>query len=140
VNRLILTTALVLALPMMAQAQMKMPQEKGLSAPVVAMTQVLAKNADALQLDDAQRAALKEWLDAMPAKRGAFEDEIVAMRAELRAAIIEGKPVEERQALADRIGAAETELVMMRSNCVDHWRGVLSADQFAQLIALATAN
>ncbi|WP_136394474.1 Spy/CpxP family protein refolding chaperone [Aliigemmobacter aestuarii] len=113
------------------------PQEKGLSAPVIAITQVLAKNADALNLNDDQRADLAAWLEVMPKKRGAFEDEIATLRAEMRLAIAGGKPEEERRALAQKIGEMEIELIMMRSNCVDHWRSVLTPDQFAELLRLA---
>lgn len=140
-KRLILSTAFALALPGLAMAQQAMtPQEKGLSAPVVAMTQVLAKNADALALDDAQKTALKDFLAVMPAKRGALEDETVALRGQLRDAILADAPVADREALAAKIGANETALVMMRSNCVDHWRKVLSPAQFDQLVEMATAK
>jgi hypothetical protein len=113
------------------------PQEKGLSAPVVALTAFIAQNADALNLDDAQRAAVKDWVSTKPAIRGAFEDETAALRADLRAAILANAPIDERQALADQIGANEAKLVMMRSNCVDHWRSVLSEAQFDQALGLA---
>jgi len=134
---LMLSTALLLGLASGALAQVATPQEKGLSAPIVALTPVLAKNADLLKLDDAQKADLKAFLDTMPAKRMAFEDETAALRKELHDAILADAPVADREALAARIGAHETQLVMMRSGCVDHWRSVLSADQFAQLVALA---
>ena len=140
-KRLLLSTAFALALPGLALAQQAMtPQEKGLSAPVVALTMVLAKNAEALKLDEAQQAALKEFMAVMPAKRGALEDETVALRTELHDAILADAPVADREALAAKIGANETALVMMRSNCVDHWRKVLSPEQFAQLVEMAAAK
>lgn len=120
-----------------AQMAPSNPAETGLATPIVALTGVLSKNADALGLDEAQRAAVKDWVATMPAKRKAVEDETVALRTELRAAIAAGAPREERQALAERIGANETRLMMMRSDCADNWRTVLSADQFAKLLALA---
>lgn len=112
----------------------------GLSAPIVMCTGVIAKNADALKLDDSQRAVLKEWLATMPEKRKGFEVEVVAMRADLAKAIRSGAAKEERMALAEKIGAAETKLLMMRSDCADHWRGVLSEEQFAQMLELAAAK
>ena len=140
-KRLLLSAALVLALPAAAMAQQAMtPQEKGLSAPVVALMPVLVKNADALALDDAQKAALKEFTDVMPAKRAALEDETVALRNQLHDAIQADAPVPDREALAAKIGANETALVMMRSNCVDHWRKVLSPEQFAKLVEMSAAN
>lgn len=139
---LFLATALALTLPMVSIAQQAplTPQEKGLSAPVIGLTPVLAKNADALGLNDDQKADLKAFLDTMPAKRMAMEDEAAAMRAEMTSLIAAGAPEEERQALADKIGQQETALIMMRSHCADHWRSVLTADQFAQLLQLASVN
>jgi hypothetical protein len=108
----------------------------GLSAPVILLTPFVRDNADALNLTEAQRADLKAWLEK-PNARAVVEQETVALRAELRAAIISGAPVANRQALADKIGANETRLVMFRSACADHWRELLSAEQFAQLLVLA---
>lgn len=138
-KHVLLTAALIAALPMAALAESKplTPEQKGLSAPVIMLTPVLAANADALGLDEAQKAAVKAFVAEMPAKRMALEDATVALRTELRGKIAQGAPVAERQALAQQIGENETKLVMMRSNCTDHWRGVLSAEQFAKLLELA---
>lgn len=135
-----LSAAIALALPGLAFAQqMKTPQEKGLSAPVVMMMPVVMKNADALGLDDAQKAALDKWAKAAPAARGALEDETAALRADMAALILAGAPQEERVALAAKIGENETALIMMRSACVDNLRTLLTPDQFARLVELAAA-
>lgn len=140
-KKLMLSAALALVLPACAFAQQPLsPQEKGLSAPIIALTPVLAKNADALKLDDAQKADLKAFLDTMPSKRMAFEDETAALRKELHDAIAAGAPKADRDALAAKIGANETALLVMRSDCADHWRALLTADQFAQLLVLAEAK
>jgi Spy/CpxP family protein refolding chaperone len=107
-----------------------------LSAPIVALTPVIAKNADALKLTEAQRADLKEWISTMPAKRKAIEAEAREARAALRQAIIDGATQDERAALAKKVGDRETELVLMRSACTDHWRAVLTEEQFTQVVAL----
>ncbi len=111
-----------------------------ISAPIVAFTPVIVKNADALNLTEAQRADLKEWTSTMPAKRKAIEAEAIEARAALRQAIIDGAPQDERMALAEKVGAVETKLVMMRSACTDHWRGVLTPEQFAQMVAIYQAQ
>ena len=108
-----------------------------LSAPIVAFTPVIAKNAEALGLTGAQRADLAAWKETMPAKRKAVEAEALIARATLREAIIAGAPREDRQALADEVGALEARLVMLRSDCTDHWRAVLTEDQFARMLAMA---
>ncbi|MBT2130152.1 hypothetical protein KKW20_03375 [Planktotalea lamellibrachiae] len=128
--------ATVLAAPVFAQSN---PAKTGLSAPVIRLTGILNKNQDVIGLDATQKEDVKNWVATMPAHRKALEDETVALRAEMRAAIVNGAPVDARQALADKIGANEVKLVMMRSNCTDHWREVLRPEQFAKLIELASA-
>ncbi|WP_432450304.1 hypothetical protein [Aliiroseovarius marinus] len=137
---LLIATTLTLGLSGAAMAQMQPsnPAETGLSRPIIQLTGILAKNMDVLGLNEDQRADVKNWISTMPTNRKALETETVALRAALRQAIIEGRATEDRQALADKIGANEVRLVMMRSNCTDHWRSVLSEDQFAQLIEIAT--
>jgi hypothetical protein len=108
----------------------------GLSAPVIMLTPFVRDNADALGLSEAQRAALKAWLER-PNQRVVVEGETVALRSELRAAIVSGAPRDVRLALAEKIGANEAKLVMFRSDCADHWRGVLTPEQFAKLLVLA---
>lgn len=135
-KKILLGTVLALAVAMPAFAQ----DTSELSSPIVLFTPVIMKNADALELTEAQRGDLKEWLATMPAAREAVEAEAVAVRAALREAIIAGAPVPEREALADTVGALETKLVMMRSGCVDYWREKLTADQFAKLVEMAAAK
>lgn len=130
---LMLSAAIIAATAFSAPAQ----EATDLSKPIVALTGVLAKNADTLKLTEAQRADLKDWLSMMPAQRKALEDETIALLADLRVAIISGAPVADRQTLATRIGENEAALLMMRSNCTDHWRSVLTPEQFAQLLALS---
>ncbi|WP_424942549.1 hypothetical protein [Aliiroseovarius crassostreae] len=135
---LFLAAAMACAMALPATAQQSQPAKTGLSRPVIMLTGILNKNQDVIGLDATQKEDLKNWVASMPAQRKALEDETVALRAEMKAAIIKGAPVKERQALAEKIGANETKLVMMRSNCTDHWREVLTPEQFAMLIEIAT--
>jgi len=135
---MLLSTALVLATALPGAAQQN--QRSELSLPIVAYTPIIAKNVEALELTEEQRADLKAWLETMPAKRKALEGEAIALRAQLREAINAGAQQDERQALAEQVGAAETKLVMMRSACTDHWRGVLSEEQFTRVLQLAMAG
>lgn len=138
---ILLSAALALAIPGLAFAQQAVtPQEKGLSAPVVALMPVVVKNADSLGLDEAQKAALADWMAVAPQKRGALEDETAALRAEMAALILAEAPVADREALATRIGENETTLIMMRSGCVDNLREFLTPEQFAQVLDLAAAK
>lgn len=105
----------------------------------MAFTPVIKKNADALELTEAQRADLANWIATMPAKRKAVEAQVLQARADLRKAIIEGAPADERATLAAKVGEMEAKLVMTRSNCTDHWRATLTEAQFAKMLELAAA-
>ncbi len=136
-SKLLLSAALGLLLAGAAGAQ---PMRSELSSPIVSFTPVIVKNAEALALTPEQKADLKNWTATMPAKRKALEAEAISLRGLLRDAIVSGAPQAERQALAEQVGDAETRLVMMRSACTDHWRGVLTQDQFAMLLDLAVVK
>jgi hypothetical protein len=134
---LMLAAALGLALAAPAQAQQATPQDIGLSAPVIALMPILAKNGDALKLDAKQKAGVKEWAETMGPKRMALEKETAAQRAQLRKMIVADAPKADREALARKIGESESTLIMMRSNCVDHMRKLLSAEQLAEAVKMA---
>ncbi|MRU15263.1 hypothetical protein FDP25_07445 [Roseovarius sp. A21] len=137
-RNMIKTTTLILAIATGFGAHQAQASDMGgLSAPIMRLTKTIAQNADALDLNTDQRADLKAWLDAKPAQRMAIEAEARGTRARLRAAIIDGAPRTDRQVLAQELGVLETRLVMMRSDCVDHWRATLTEDQFAKALELA---
>lgn len=135
-KKTLLTAALILASATAPFAQQAAKRTE-LSAPIVVLTPVVAKNADALNLTEAQRADLQNWIATMPAKRKAVEADAITARAALRDAIVSGAPQTEREELAATVGAFETQLVLMRSACTDYWRATLTKDQFAQLLAIA---
>jgi Spy/CpxP family protein refolding chaperone len=137
-RNIIKTTALILAIATGFGAhQAKASDMDDLSAPIIRLTKTIAKNADTLDLTAEQRADLKTWLENKPANRKAVEADARGKRAQLRAAILDNAPRADRQALAQEIGVLETRLVMMRSDCVDHWRATLTEDQFAKALELA---
>ncbi|HKK86703.1 MAG TPA: hypothetical protein VJ942_14395 [Roseovarius sp.] len=132
------TLALILAIATGLGAHQAHASGTGeLSKPVIRLTKVIAQNADALELTADQRTDLKAWLESKPAQRQALEADARGKRAQLRAAIIDNAPRADRQALAQDIGVLETRLVMMRSDCVDHWRATLSQEQFAKAMDFA---
>jgi len=132
-KKLMLSAAAAITLAGTAQAN-------ELSQPVVAFMPIIAKNADALEFTAEQKVALKEWMAVMPKTRKAIEERSLAARAELREAIITNAPQAEREAIAMRIGEIETELVMVRSYCADHWREVMTEAQFAKVLEMAAAK
>ena len=111
-----------------------------LSDPIVAYAGVIGKNADALELTAQQRQKHRDWVATAQPKRMALEDRVIVARAQLRDMINGGAPKAQRMKLARQIGRMESELLMLRSNCTDYWRGELTPEQFAKLLSLAQAN
>ena len=120
-----------------ANAQEDKRDVSELSTPIVMLTPVVAKNAEALELDTEQQVALEDWLANSPAVREALEDRVIAQRGELREMTLEGADTQARAEKAAYIGQLESELLMMRSNCTDYWRNVLNEAQFAKVLELA---
>lgn len=108
-----------------------------LSKPIVTYTVVVNKHADALNLNETQRQQLKEWLATSPPQRMALEDKAVELRAQMRTMIANGDDIAKRKQLAKEIGQTEEKLIQARSNCADHWRKVLTPEQFAQMLVLS---
>lgn len=108
-----------------------------LSDPIVAYVGVIVKNAEALALTDQQKSELKAWKATAQPKREALEDKVVVARTQLREMIITGAPKTQRMKLAKKIGVMETQLIMLRSNCVDAWRKKLTPEQFAKVVQMA---
>lgn len=111
-----------------------------LSEPIVDFIPVLIEHADELHLTAEQRNLVTVTLTGLCATVRSIENEILQIREDLRQGIVDGTPVEDRQALAETIGVLETRLLMLRSDCVDYWRAHLSAEQFEQMVGLADSN
>ena len=131
-NKLLLVMTLILGMNMASARDVS-----ELSDPIVAYVGVIAKNADTLALTDAQKAELKSWKAVAQPKREAMEDQVVQARAQLRDMINSGAPKIKRVQLANKIGKMEAQLMMLRSNCTDHWRKVLTPKQFGTVVELA---
>ncbi|MDR5900414.1 hypothetical protein QC823_15730 [Halomonas vilamensis] len=133
---MILISALALAFASQATVAAERDTSE-LSSPIAMLTPAVAKNADTLDLNASQREAVQEWLATSPKVREALEDRMMAARAELREMIVQGETRDQREEKAIAIGEMEAKLLMMRSNCVDHWRNVLNEEQFAQALEIA---
>ncbi|ACL71780.1 hypothetical protein [Thioalkalivibrio sulfidiphilus] len=110
--------------------------ERELSRPIVAFMPLLVRHADALGLTEAQRAWVGEWRATAPARRQAVEQEQLKLRQQLRANVLTGADLSDREAIAEQIGQLETQLVNMRMNCVQAVRENLTAEQYRMLTDL----
>lgn len=106
------------------------------ATPVVELMPLTMKHEADLKLSTEQIQALADYRkQAMPG-RVAVQKKILALRGELRMAILDNKPAADREALMKQIGDAEIEHFKGRDRCVEAVRKIVSAEQFAQLSQL----
>jgi Spy/CpxP family protein refolding chaperone len=104
--------------------------------PVVELMPLTMRYEVDLKLSAEQIQALADYRQqAMPGRLG-VQKKIVALRGELRMAMLGNKPVAEREALMQQIAEAEVEHFKGRDRCVEALRKILSVEQFAQLSKL----
>jgi Spy/CpxP family protein refolding chaperone len=128
------TLALCLALGSGLAAAKSVPGDGAI--PVVELMPLTMKHEADLKLTAEQIKALDDYRkQAMPG-RVAVQKKILALRGELRIAILDNKPAADRDALMKQIGDAEIEHFKGRDRCVEALRKILSAEQFAQLSKL----
>ncbi len=128
--------AMVLALAVTASLAMAKGVPGDGAIPVVELMPLTMKHEADLKLSTEQIQSLESYRkQAMPG-RVTVQKKIIALRGELRMAILDNKPQAEREALMKQVADAEIEHFQGRSRCVEHVRQALSADQFAQLTKL----
>jgi Spy/CpxP family protein refolding chaperone len=104
--------------------------------PVVELMPLTMRYEVDLKLSAEQIQALADYRQqAMPGRLG-VQKKIVALRGELRMAMLGNKSAAEREALMQQIAEAEVEHFKGRDRCVEALRKILSAEQFAQLSKL----
>lgn len=106
-----------------------------LGAPIVELMPHFEKLAAELGLTAEQRATIDAWVAEAPLKRKQMEAETVALRAQLRDAILDGADRMTRENLKKELAAKQTRLIEMRSLCTRMLRQTLTADQFARVVA-----
>lgn len=108
--------------------------------PVVELMPLTMRYEADLKLTPEQIASLDAYRkQAMPG-RVALQKKILDLRGQLRMAILDNKPVAEREALMGQIAEAEVAHFKGRDRCVEHLRTTLNAEQFAELTRLYLAG
>lgn len=111
-----------------------------LAAPIIAlMPHVKALRAE-LNLSAEQNQTIDAWLAEAPAKRQSLEKETVAVRAQLRNALLERAPRTEREALKTTLAEQEKRLTEMRSLCARMLYKTLDSEQYAKVVARYRAS
>jgi Spy/CpxP family protein refolding chaperone len=98
---------------------------------------ILERHADELQLDAATRESIRAIADRARAEEEPRAEELHDLRDSLRELLdAEAPKLEDVMALADRIGAAETELKKRRLRTLLEIRALLSPEQRRQLVQI----
>jgi hypothetical protein len=121
--------AIAIAMPSFVSAQ-----EIDLGTPIVTLMPHLKKLRTELDLNDQQNATIDNWLAGAPAKRKEIESEVIAIRMQLRDAILDGSERIHREELKKQLAEKNTRLIEMRSLCTRMLRNTLNEEQFAKVV------
>ena len=122
--------AIAIALPSFASAE-----EIDLGTPIVSLMPHLKKLRTELNLDEKQNVTIDNWIAEAPAKRKEMESEVIALREQLRDAILDGSERIHREELKKLLADKNTRLIEIRSLCTRMLRNTLNAEQFAKVVA-----
>ena len=103
---------------------------------IVEFMPILVSQEKQLNLTPEQVKAITEFRKTAMPVRMALQNNLLALRANLRQAILDNAPTAEREALMEQINQTELAHMKARSRCADFVRETLSAEQFAQLVKL----
>ncbi len=129
---LLISSLLVTALstPVMAKEDMN----KELGSPVVALMPAFEAIRAELKLDDKQSKVVDAWLAEAPAKRTDLKKKILAVRAELREALITRDTRVKRDALKKELNEANNRLIELSSLCIRMLHTTMTKEQYAKIV------
>lgn len=90
----------------------------------------VVKHMDELALTQEQKDVLMKFRQEEAPRRMVLEKNIVALRGNLRQAILSGEPQEKRDELIEQIILSELAHIQIRNRCVDLLRKTLTTGQF----------
>lgn len=108
--------------------------------PMPNLMKVVRKHGDELDLSEAQKSELNIWHQQNAENMHADFARVGEMEKELNAAALAGRPKAELMVMASRIMNLRTDIISVKTDCRDNMRRVLSAEQYAKLLALYEAN
>ena len=121
--------AIAIAFPTFVSAE-----EIDLGTPIVALMPHLKKLRTELDLNKQQNATIDSWIAEAPAKRKDIELEVIALRKQLRDAILDGSERIHREGLKKQLAEKNTRLIEMRSLCTRMLRNTLNEEQFGKVV------
>jgi len=105
-----------------------------LPTPIVELMPHVQKLGGELNLTAEQKKALDAWMAEAPAKREALEDEYLAIRAELREAILNRDDRLKREGLIAHLAEKNKQLIQMRSLCARMLNETLNDEQYRKVV------
>ena len=104
--------------------------------PIVEFMPLLVSYEKELNLTPAQVQAITEYRKTAMPVRVALQKNLLALRANLRQAILDNAPAAQRDALMQKINHTEMMHMQARNRCADFVRTTLTPEQFAKLVKL----
>ena len=138
IKHIFITSLLTIALSAPAMAEESATTNKvdtsELSAPLIELMPAFKKVRKELMLDEEQAKAIDAWMNAAPAKKQELKENIVAVRAELRDALITRATRIKREELKFNLSEANRRLIELQSLCARMLHKTLTKEQYAKVV------
>lgn len=106
-----------------------------LATPIIKLIPAFKEIREELKINEEQAKTIDAWLAEAPAKRKEVTQEMFAVRAELREAILNRVDRAKRDALKEKLNEANNRLIVMSSLCARMLRKTLTKEQYAKVVA-----
>ena len=104
--------------------------------PMPLLMKVITEYGDELKLSDKQAAELKQWRDERKPVVKKLIAEVLSLEADIHKAVMDDKPLETVDQLADAIMQSRVQIIRNKALCRDNIKRVLDEDQYKKVLEL----
>jgi len=131
-NKLLVSSLLAISLSTPVLAKVNNFDE--LASPIIALMPAFKEVRDQLKLNDEQAKTIDAWLAEAPKKKKELKLEVIAVRSELREALLSRDSRIKRDALKTKLNDANSRLIEMSSLCARMLTKTLSKEQYSMIV------
>lgn len=133
INNLVISSLLAIMLSSPVLAKDNSIDE--LASPIIALMPVFKEIRDELKINDEQAKTIDEWLAEAPTKKKELQQQVLAVRAELREALLARVDRAKREEIKLKLSEANNRLIVMSSLCARVLHKTLTKEQYSKVVA-----
>lgn len=133
-NTLVISSLIAIVLTVPATAKEVDHTATELASPIVSLMPIVIGIRDELDLNDAQNKTIDAWLAEAPGNKKKLQQDVLKIRADLRAAILDLSSRIQRDELKVQLNQVNTRLIELSSLCIRMLHDTLTTEQYARVV------